>query len=165
MEQAINENRAGHSAFVNDREIYVSGGWTGTKLTDTIESLNVSEEDLEWKPQLPIMSVGHTMVCHENNVIQTGGRHGANNVLDGIYEISLSPPHNTKLLTQMPEPKNYHGYQIFDNQVVVAGGKTAQYIKDAKNTVYAYDLNNNELKTLPPLPFPITEMAIFCINL
>ena len=41
----------------------------------------------------------------------------------------------------------------------MAGGKTTQYIRDTKNTVYAYDLNNNELKTLPPLPFPITEMA------
>ena len=25
--------------------------------------------------------------------------------------------------------------------------------------MYAYDLNNNELKTLPPLPFPIADMA------
>ena len=159
LEPAMNENRSVPSAFVHDREIYVSGGWTGTKHIDSIESLNV-EENLEWKPQfkMSIKSNGHKMVCHEGNVIQTGGR-GGDNVSDGIYQISLNPPHNTKLLTKMPEPRCFHGCEIIDNQVVVAGGMTSNYIKDGKNTVYAYDLNNNELKTLPPLPFSITQMA------
>ena len=160
LEPAMSEKRLMPSAFVHDREIYVGGGWTGTKLTDSIESLNVDEENLEWKPQfkMPIQCNGHKMVCHENNVIQTGGR-GYQNVSDGIYEISLNPPHNTKLLTKMPEPRCYHGCEIIDNQVVVAGGRTSIYMMDTKNIVYAYDLNNNELKTLPPLPFPISEMA------
>ena len=59
----------------------------------------------------------------------------------------------------MPEPRYSHGCEIIDNQVVVLGGMTSQRGKDTKNTVYAYDLNNNELKTLPPLPFPISGMA------
>jgi N-acetylneuraminic acid mutarotase len=42
---------------------------------------------------------------------------------------------------------------------MVAGGRTSIYFKDIKNTVYTYDLNNNERKTLPPLPFPISDMA------
>ena len=162
LEPAMNVKRPAHSAFVHDREIYVGGGWTGTKFTDSIESLNVDEKNLEWKPQfkMPIKCNRHKMVCHENNVIQTGGR-GGENVSDGIYEISLNPPHNTKLLTQMSEPRCFHGHgcEIIDNQVVVAGGQTSIYTKDAKNTVYAYDLNNNDLKTLPPLSFPISNMA------
>ena len=160
LEPAMNKKRTAPSAFVHDHEIYVCGGWTGTKNTDSIESLNVDEKNLEWKPQfkMPIKGNAHAMVCHENNVIQAGGRDGEN-VSDGIYEISLNPPHNTKLLTQMPEPRCYHGCEIIDNQVVVAGGITSTYIKDAKNTVYAYDLNNNELKTLPPLPFAVSQMA------
>ena len=40
----------------------------------------------------------------------------------------------------------------------MAGGKTSRYLKDAKNTVYVYDINNNECKTLPPLPFVITSI-------
>ena len=160
LEPAMNEKRTASSAFVHDREIYVSGGWTGTNHTDSIESLNVDEENLEWKPQfkMPIKCDRHKMVCHENRVIQTGGYHNDNSS-NGIYEISLNPPHNTKLLTQMPEPRHSHGSEIIDNQVVVAGGRTSNYTDDAKNTVYAYDLNNNELKTLPPLPFPIAEIA------
>ena len=160
LKPAMNEKRSVPSAFVHDRDIYVSGGWTGTKPIDSIESLNVDEENLQWKPQfkMPVKCTGHKMVCHENNVIQTGG-YDRDNVSDGIYEISLNPAHNTKLLTQMPEPRCFHGCEIIDNQVVVAGEKTSRNAKDAKNTVYAYDLNNNELKTLPPLPFPISEMG------
>ena len=160
LEPAMNEKRSQHSAVVHAREIYVSGGWTGPKCTDSVESLNVDEKNSEWKPQstIPIKCNGHKMVCHENNMIQTGGRE-CDNVSDGIYEISLNPPHNTKLLTKMPEPRCSHGCEIIDNQVVVAGGTTSRYVNDAKNTVYAYDLNNNELKTLPPLLFAVTEMA------
>ena len=160
LEPAMNEKRSSPLAFVHNREIYVGGGWTGASCTDSIESFNVDQENLEWKPQfkMPIKCDGHKMVCHENRVIQTGGRDW-DNFSDGIYEIILNPPHNTKLLTKMPEPRFYHGCEIIDNQVVVAGGRTSRYINDTKNTVYAYDLNNNELKTLPPLPFAISNMA------
>ena len=94
LEPAMNENRSTPSAFVDNRRKYVSGGRTGTNYTDSIESLNVDEENLEWKPQfkMPTKCHGHTMVCHESNIIQIGG-------CDGIYEISLNPPHKTKLLT------------------------------------------------------------------
>jgi hypothetical protein len=161
LEPAMKEARAAPSAFVHGREIYVSGGWTGTKSTDTIESLNVDEENLEWikSPiKMPLKRYGHTMVRHENSAILTGG-HDGDNVSDGIYEISLNPPHNPKLLTQMPEQRCYHSCEMIDNQVIVAGGRTSKSRKDAKNTVYVYDLNNNECKTLPPLPFTISGMA------
>ena len=164
LEQAMNEKRASHSAFVHDREIYVSGGWTGTKLTDSIEILNVDEENLKWKPQspqfkMPIKCNGHKMVCHENSVIHTGGYCEGDHVSDAIYEVSLNPSHNTKLSAKMPEPRSFHGCEIIDNKVVVAGGVATNYLRDTKNTVYAYDLDNGELKTLPPLPSPVSDMA------
>jgi N-acetylneuraminic acid mutarotase len=158
----MKEVRSSHSAFVHGREIYVSGGWTGTKNTDTIESFNVDKENLEWiksPVKMPLKCYGHEMVCHENSAILTGGLSDGDNLSDVIYEISLDPPHNPKLLTQMPEQRCYHSCEMIDNQVVVVGGTTSKYIKDAKNTVYAYDLNNNKCKTLPPLPFAISNMA------
>ena len=161
LEPAMKVARSASSAFVQGQQIYVAGGRTGSENTDSIESLIVDEENLEWMVapvKLPIKCSGHEMVSHENSVISTGGREG-DNVSDGIYEISLNPPYTTKLLAQMPEPRCYHGCQIIDNQVVVVGGRTSTYFKDTKNTVYAYDLNNNECKTLPPLPSPITDMA------
>ncbi|CAB3996079.1 E3 ubiquitin- ligase NRDP1 [Paramuricea clavata] len=161
LEPAMKKGRSGPSAFVHERQIYVSGGWTGAEYIDTIESLNVDEENLEWiqSPlKMPIKCQGHTMVSHENSAILTGGLDG-DNASDGIYEIKLNPPYTSKLLTQMPEPRYKHSCHIIDNQVVVVGGRTSKYLAGAKNTVYAYDMNNNECKTLPPLPFPITNMA------
>jgi uncharacterized protein YoxC len=162
METAMKETRSAPSAFAHGREIYVSGGSNETNTTDTIETLNVDEEHFEWVEspvKMPIKCRGHKMVCHENSSILTGGLSDGGNVSDGIYEISLDPPHNSKLLTQMPEPRWRHGCEIVNNQVMVAGGRTSKRLKDAKNTVYAYDLNNNECKTLPPLPFAIADMS------
>ena len=98
------------------------------------------------------------MVCHENNAIFTGGGDG-DNVLDGIYEIKLNPQHTSRLLTKLPEPRCGHGCNIIDNQVAIVGGMTSKYYNDAKNTVYVYDINTNECKTLPALPFRVCEMA------
>jgi hypothetical protein len=161
LEPAMTEARSSPSAFVHGREIYVTGGWTGTERIGSVESLNVDDENLEWiksPVKMPLKCHGHTIVRHENSAILTGGRDG-DNVSHGIYEIKLNPPHNPKLLTRMPEPRCRHSCEMIDNQVIVAGGRTSTYIKDAKNTVYVYDMNNNECKTLPPLPFAISDMA------
>ena len=162
LEPAMKKKRSAASAFVHGREIYVSGGGNGRKCLDSIESLNVDEECPQWMEsviKMPIKCRLHRMVRHENSAIVTGGLTDNDNALDGIYEISLNPPHNTKLLTQMPEPRQSHGCEIMDNLVIVAGGIRSKYLKDTKNTVYVYDLNNNECKTLSPLSFPVCEMA------
>ena len=163
LEPAMKEKRSGASAFVHDREIYVSGGWNGTKNTDSVESLNIDEEQcLEWVEspvKMPIKCRGHKMVRHRNSAILTGGIGDDDNVSDGIYEMSLNHPHNTKLLTQLQEPRYDHGCEMVDNQVIVAGGITSKNFEDIRNTVYAFDLDNNECKTLPPLPFSVSDMA------
>ena len=148
-EPSVNKVRSAPSAFVHDQQIYVSGGWTGTECNDSIESLNVDGEHKEWVEtsiKMPVKCNDHKTVCHENNAILTGGRDG-DNVSDGIYVIKLNPPHTSKLLTKMPEPRCAHDCNIIDNQVVVVRGRTSDYLKDSKNTVYVYDINTNECKT------------------
>ena len=160
-ESSMNKARSAPSAFVYDRQIYVSGGWAGTECFDSIESLNVDGEHKEWVEtpiKMPVKCREHEMVSHENNAILTGGLVG-DNALDGIYEIKLNPPYTSKLLTNMPEPICDHGCNIIDNQVVVVGGRTSKKFKDIKNTVYVYEIKTNECKTLPPLPFRISGMA------
>ena len=103
VEPAMKEARSAPSAFVHERQIYVSGGWTGTECTDSIVSMNVDKENMAWiqSPlKMPIKCRDHTMVYNENSVILTGGLDG-DNVSDGIYEIKLNPPYTSKLLTQM----------------------------------------------------------------
>ena len=162
QEQPMNEERVGASAIVYDDEIYVTGGWNRTAPTNSIEKLKVYSKGMQWNKsaiKMPINSSGHRMVCYEDSAILTGGRIDEGNISDGIYAVSLNSSHNTKLLTQMPEPRYYHGCEIIDDQVIMAGGRTLKFVKNTKNTVYVYDLRKNELKTLPPLPFAVTEMA------
>ena len=162
LEPPMNDIRSVPSAFVHGGEIHVSAGWNGMNSTDSIEKLNFDKKNLEWiksPVNMPIMCSGHKMVCYENSAILTGGLMDNDATSDGIYKIDLNPPHEVKLLTQMPESKCCHGCEIVDDQVIVAGGKTSDYFKDIKNTVYLYDINNNECKTLSPLPFAVSEMA------
>ena len=126
LEPAMNEKRSVHSAFVHGREVHVGGGWTGTKYTDSSESLNVDEKNLKWKPQfkLPIQCTGHKIVCHENSAILTGDTISDG---DGIYEVSLNLLHNTKLLTQMPELRCSHGCEIIDNHESCSAWREERY--------------------------------------
>ena len=162
LEPPMNEIRSGPAAFVHGRDIYVSGGWNEVKPTDSIEKLNFDNQDLEWMKSpvnMPIMCRGHKMVCYENSGILTGGFIDDDTTSNAIYEIGLNPPHEVKLLTQMPEPRHFHGCEIVDDQMIMAGGATSNNCQDIKNTVYQYDINNNECKTLPPLPFAVSGMA------
>ncbi|XP_028406699.1 uncharacterized protein LOC114529147 [Dendronephthya gigantea] len=167
LEQEMNLPRSTPAAFLYQGRINVSGGRIGLigadslQYTNSIECLNVGEDDEEWVESLvkmPIKCNGHGMVCRENTAILTGGCYG-NICSDGIYEIKLTPPYTTKLLTQLPERRCFHGCQIIDNEVVVVGGSTAKFARDNRNTVYSYDINNNVCKTLSPLPIPISAMA------
>ena len=161
-EPSMKWSRSTPSAFVHEGQIYVSGGWTGNEFTDSIESLNfVDGEHKEWigfDIDMPFKGSGHKMVCHENSVILTGGRTGSC-VSDGIYEIKLNHPRSSRLLTQMPQARCYHGCNIIDNQFVVVGGRISTAEEDCQNTVYTYDITTNKCKTLPPLPFPVSGMA------
>ena len=162
LEPPMNEARSSLSAFVHGHDIYVGGGMNMVKYTESIEKLNFDNQDLEWikfPVNMPMKCRGHKMVCYENSAILTGGRIDNNTTSDGIYEIGLNLPNESKLLTQMPEPRSYHGCEIVDDQMIIVGGRTSTYLKDSKNTVYLYDINNNECKTLPPLPFAVAEMA------
>ncbi|XP_028406563.1 kelch-like protein 31 [Dendronephthya gigantea] len=162
LEPEMSLIRSAPAAFVYQGEIYITGGSNGTEFTDSVERLNVVKNMKKWVKstvKMPVKCNGHEMVSHENTAILTGGLIDKNNASDGIYKIELTPPYTTTLLTQLPEIRSYHGCQIIDNQVVVTGGRTSNYINDNKNTVYSYDINNNECKTLPPLPFPISDMA------
>ena len=162
LEPPMNEVRSGLSAFVHGHDIYVGGGRDDSNSIDSIERVNFDNQDLEWiksPVKMPIKCFGHKMVYYVNSAILTGGRIDGDIISDGIYEIGLNPPHEVKLLTQMPEPRCYHGCEIVDNQVIMVGGRTSKYLKDSKNTVYLYDINDNECKTLPPLPFAFAEMA------
>ncbi|XP_046841384.1 kelch-like protein diablo [Xenia sp. Carnegie-2017] len=161
QEPQMKEKRSSAAAFVHGRDIFVSGGWNGKQELGNIESLNVDGK-LQWKIS-PVMlrrnCLGHSMVYHNDKVIMIGGC-TSKEAFDTIYSIQLNPPHTTKLLRLIPEPRCYHGSIIIGDDVLVFGGATSAQFKDVKNTVYSYSLSKNECKTLAPLPYPVSNMGI-----
>ena len=64
----------------------------------------------------------------------------------------------------MPEPRCSHGCNIIDNQVVIVGGASSKYFKDAKNTVDVHDITKKCKIQLPALPFSVSQMATDSYN-
>ena len=166
IEPPMQKARTAPSAFIYEQQIYVAGGGgrceSEFECTDSIESLNVGGEDKKWIESpvvMPVKCNAHQLVYHKNSAILTGGLLDDNTVSKGIYEVGLKSSNPGELLGQMPEPRCDHGCDIIDDQVVITGGISSTFVKDAKDTVYAYDINTKTCKTLSPLPFPISDMA------
>ena len=135
LEPPMNEARLSLSSFVYGHEMFVSGGWNGMNNTDSIERLNFGNNHLEWiksPVNMPIKCRGHKMVCYENSAILIGGLEDKENISNRIYKIGLNPPHEVKLLTQMPEPRCFHGCEIVDDKMIMVGGRTSDYFQDNK---------------------------------
>ena len=49
--------------------------------------------------------------------------------------------------------------EIFDQNLLIVGGKTSSYDKDNLSSVVLYDIKKNELKQLSPLPYEVSYMA------
>ncbi|XP_046840076.1 kelch-like protein 18 [Xenia sp. Carnegie-2017] len=164
QEPKMKGKRFAGAAFVHGRDIFVSGGWNGERFLANMESLNVDGKS-EWKMCNIIMEIqcrGHSIVYHDNSAITSGGvvSYDPVHVSDAIYSLQLNPPHTTKLLVHMPEPRCNHGTLIIDNEVLVIGGRTSSLVTDIKNTVYSFSLSEKECKTLAPLPYPLSNMGI-----
>ena len=59
----------------------------------------------------------------------------------------------------MPEPRQRHCTEIFDDSLLILGGRTTGYYKDSLNSVVLYDIKNNVCKQLTPLPSEVSHMA------
>ena len=76
-----------------------------------------------------------------------------------IGELQLTPPYNVKELCQMPEPREYHRAEIFEDKVMILGGEKSWARKDRLGSVSELDLKTNQCKTMSPLPCGLTRMA------
>ncbi len=82
-----------------------------------------------------------------------GGRLTRSNV---VHEVQLIPPYSSKMLTRLPQPRSYHGMEMFDEKLFILGGHDDMKITAS---VVQYDLIKNECKEMPPLPYAVSEMA------
>ena len=92
---------------------------TGDNRTDTMEVMNMnhkSERWLDFPAKLPFKCRGHRCVVHKNRLLVIGCTKDGQ-VLDGIYEVLLAPPHSSKLLTRMEQKRYSHGAALFKDKV------------------------------------------------
>ena len=158
------KGRSKASSFVYKSHITVVGGSSNSGSTDTIESLNVADPAALWKDsvlKIPVECSGHKVVNYNDQLIMSGGwtiptEGGLSTRSDAVYEVNLVPPYSSKILARLPQPRCYHGMEIFDQKLLILGGVDG----DKKtNSVVQYDLIKNECKEMPPLPHAVKFIA------
>ena len=160
---SMNEKHRRASSFIYEDQLFV----VGSSLSKTIETLNLNELPLKWKKcatDLPYPYSDHQTVVHQLRVIHIGGYN--NNIWrrsDVIGELQLTSPSIMKELCRMPESRYHHGAEIVDDKILIFGGLT-----DGDNTldsVLEFYPKKNECKRMPPLPYPLSNMAtVHCID-
>ena len=83
----------------------------------------------------------------------------SNVISNVISELQLTPPYNVKELCQMPEPREYHCAEIFEDKILILGGEKSSGCEDHLDSVLEFDVKTNQCKEMPPLPRPLTSMA------
>ena len=158
----MKECRWQSSSVLYQDHMIVTGGWDGNrKRLDSVEELNLAQQDGHWvqsKFKLPVPSVGHKCVVYQNRLFLIGG-HGNGKTHDTIYEIQLTPPYTSRLLTRMPKPVCDHGAEIVNDKIFVIGGTTTGWGEHGTNTVLRFDPATNTCTELKPLPYQVSQMA------
>ena len=97
-------------------------------------------------------------MIYDDTLMVTGG-HDGNGISDKIHEVQVVLPYTVKTLSRMPEPRQRHCTEIFDDGLVIIGGtKTGRY-RDNLSSVVLYDIKNNVCKQLAPQPYEVSDMA------
>ena len=150
----MNKDHLYASSFIDNDQLFVVGGLR----SKTIETLDLNKLRLKWMNydgQLPYSCPNHETVVYQQRIIHIGKKGGC----DMISELQLTSPCTMRKLCQMPEPRDCHGAEIFEDKVMILGGDGSQGSVD---TVLEFDVNKNECKKMPPLPHPLSSMATVC---
>ena len=147
------------AAVVFENQILVCGGSTSVSPPapiDSIEVLNLNDNPPTWHKfavKLPVKVCDHKCVVYGNRLLIIGGKTEKGNVLDTIYELLLVPPYSSKLLCNMKKKRAFHGAELFDDKVLIAGGICTE------TDVEIFDITRNECVEMPPLLYPRAGMA------
>ena len=164
--QSMPKQRSGATSFVYNNQVVIAGGWSGGNSVDDMIRMNVDPHpDLSthWSDcpmKLPAKLMHHSSVLYQDKLMVTGGHDGyTRGTSDKIHEVQVVLPYTVKTLSQMPEPRQRHCTEIFDDSLLILGGTTTGNCEDSINSVVLYDIKKNVCKQLTPLPYEVSEMA------
>ena len=161
--QSMPKKRFGATSFAYNNHMTVVGGSSGG-LCHNMINMKVDpkpDSSLHWSDcpvSLRAKLKYHSSVVYNNQLIIAGGNSGSR-PSDCIDEMQLVFPYNTKILSRMPEARQFHSMQIFDDSLVIVGGSTTDKHKESISSVVLYDIKRNECKQLEPLPYDVSLMA------
>ena len=155
----MNNEHVDASSFLYEDQLFVAGGVR----CKTIETLELNVLPLNWVKfagKLPYRFRDHQTVVYQEHVIHIGGyNYDEGERSNVISELQLTPPYNMKELGQMPEPRECHGAEIFEDKVFILAGQKSSVCGDYLDSVLEFDTKTNRCKEMPPLPHPLTRMA------
>ena len=166
--QSMPKKRYGANAFVHNNHMMIAGGicagsgpWSG--FVDNMIRMNIDlNPDLSthWSDcavKLPARVAYHSSVLYNNQLMVTGGCiESMGQTSDCIHEVQLVPPYAVET-SKMPEPRQGHCTEIYDDNLLIIGGNTTS--KDNLSSVVLFDMKTNECKQLAPLPYGVSDMA------
>ena len=163
--QSMPKKRLGATSFVYNNQIVIAGGYCGgSGYLDDMIRMNVDllpDLSIHWNEfpvKLPAKLAYHSCVMHDNKLMVTGGDYG-NAASDKIQEVQVVPPYTVKTLSRMPERRENHCTEIFQDSLLIIGGSTTSRFQDSLRIVVLYDIKNNVCKQLAPLPYEVSLMA------
>ena len=164
--QSMPKKRYGASSFVYNNQVVIAGGYSaGSRYVDDMIKMNVDPHpDLstQWSEcpvKFPTKMAYHSSVLYNDKLMVTGGYDG-NVASDKIHEVQVVPPYTAKTLSRMPEPRQGHCTEIFDDSLLILGGTTTTGgCRNNLSSVVLYDIKNNVCKQLTPLPYEVSVMA------
>ena len=160
------EYRESASSFVYNNHVTVAGGRCVGFVNNMIRMgiYPVPDLSINWSDfaaKLPAGMGSCSCVVYKDSLFVTGGDGTTQFVYaDRIHEVELKPPYTVKLLSKMHGPaRNRHSTVLYDDSILIIGGKKSEYYKDNLNSVLSYDIKNNKCQRLPELPYPVCAMA------
>ena len=163
--QSMPKKRNRATSFVYNNQVVIAGGYcVGFGYVDDMIKMNVDplpDISTHWSEcpvKLPTKMECHSSVLYKDKLMVTGG-YDRNATSDKIHEVQVVPPYNVKTLSRMPEPRQRHCTEIFDDSLLILGGRTTGGWRDNLSSVILYDIKNNVCKQLAPLPYEVSEMA------
>ena len=110
--------------------------------------------------KLPAKLAYHSsVVCNDHLYVTGGFIESKHQVSDRIDKVLLVPSYTVKTLSRMPEPRQGHSMEIFDDSLLVVGGSTTNDYKDNLSSVVLYNIEKQDCKQLAPLPYEVSYMA------
>ena len=147
------------AVVVFENQILACGGSTSYQPwnpADSIEVLDLNDNRPTWHAfavNLPVKVAGHKCVVYGNHLLIIGGRTDKSIASGTIYELLLVPPYSCKLLCRMKKKRAFHAAELFDDNVLIAGGVGAEA------DVEIFDITRNKCVEMPPLLYPRANMA------